>query len=48
MPKWLNVIGIVLCLTLAISFGGETFAISSGTLAIALAARWLWQRGKSL
>jgi APA family basic amino acid/polyamine antiporter len=48
MPKWLNVVGIILCLTLAISFGWETFAISSGILALALVARWLWQRGKSL
>ena len=48
MPRWLNVVGITLCLTLAISFGWETFAISSGILALALVARWLWQRGKSL
>ena len=48
MPRWLNVVGILLCLTLAFSFGWETFAISSGILALALVARWLWPSGKSL
>jgi APA family basic amino acid/polyamine antiporter len=47
MPKWLNLFGIVLCATLAISFGLETFAISSGILAIAFVARWLWQSKQS-
>lgn len=48
MPKWLNVIGIILCITLAISFGLETLLISVGILAVAATARWLWQRNKSL
>ena len=48
MPRWLNVSGILLCLTLAISFGWETFAISSGILALAAAVRGLWQRQNSL
>lgn len=48
MPKWLNVIGIILCITLAISFGWETLVISVGILALAATGRWLWQRNKSL
>ena len=48
MPRWLNVVGILLCLTLAISFGLETFAISVGLLGLAAAVRGLWQRRNSL
>ena len=48
MPRWLNVVGILLCLTLAISFGWETFAISVGILGLAAAVRGLWQRRNSL
>lgn len=48
MPKWLNVLGIALCLTLAISFGWETLIVSTGILGLAAAVRWLWQRNKSL
>ena len=44
MPKWLNAIGVVLCVTLAVSFGWETFAISLGILALAWLARALWNR----
>ena len=42
-PRWLNLFGIALCLTLAISFGIETFIISVGILAMALGTRWLWR-----
>jgi APA family basic amino acid/polyamine antiporter len=48
MPKWLNWLGIFLCLTLAVSFGFETLTISFGILALAFLARWLWHRGQSL
>jgi APA family basic amino acid/polyamine antiporter len=41
-PVWLNYLGIVLCLGLAISFGIETFAISCGILGLAFASRRLW------
>jgi len=46
-PRWVNVIGIGLCLTLAISFGIETFAISLTILALAFGSRWLWRRQTS-
>ena len=42
-PRWLNLFGIALCLTLAVSFGIETFIISAGILAMALGTRWLWR-----
>lgn len=48
MPKALNVVGIVLCVTLAISFGFETIAISTGILALAFITRGLWLRVKAL
>lgn len=48
MPKALNVVGIVLCVTLAISFGFETIGISTGILALAFIARGLWLRVKAL
>jgi APA family basic amino acid/polyamine antiporter len=41
-PVWLNYLGIVLCLGLAISFGIETFTISCGILGLAFASRGLW------
>lgn len=47
VPRWLNVLGITLCLTLAISFGIETFAISTGILGLAFASRWLWLKQTS-
>lgn len=48
MPKWLNVVGVVLCVLLAASFGPETVAISAGFLAFTFFIRWLWRRGKAL
>ena len=44
VPRMLNVLGLLLCLTLAISFGMETFLISFGILGAAFTIRWLWQR----
>jgi hypothetical protein len=44
VPRMLNVLGLLLCLTLAISFGMETFLISVGILGAAFTIRWLWQR----
>ena len=41
-PRWLNVFGAVLCASLALSFGLNTFLISTGILALAFAIRWLW------
>lgn len=43
MPRWLNLLGIALCLTLAFSFGWQTVTISVAILALALASRWLWR-----
>jgi APA family basic amino acid/polyamine antiporter len=48
MPRWLNILGIALCVIVAGSFGLETFAISSGILATALVIRWLWRQVRSL
>ncbi len=48
MPKWLNLVGLALCVVLAISFGAETVLISIGILILAFAARRLWQSIKSL
>ena len=47
-PRWVNVLGLVLCAALALSFGISTTLISLGILALALTVRWLWQRSKSL
>ena len=47
MPKWLNVLGILLCVTLAVSFGAETFAVSLGILGVAWGARTLWKQQRS-
>lgn len=47
-PRWVNVLGLLLCAALAVSFGIPTTLISLGILALALAARWLWHRRPSL
>ena len=47
MPKLLNYLGALLCLALALAFGLETFAISSGILATAWLVRALWRKAKS-
>lgn len=47
MPKLLNYLGALLCIALALAFGLETFAISSGILAIAWLLRNLWRKTKS-
>lgn len=44
VPRWLNILGLALCLALAVSFGIETFAISVGLLGAAFTIRWLWLR----
>ena len=44
MPRWLNILGIALCLTLAFSFGWQTVVVSFGILGVALAIRWLWRK----
>jgi APA family basic amino acid/polyamine antiporter len=44
VPRWLNYLGAVLCLGLAISFGIETVAISFGILGLAFASRRLWTK----
>ena len=47
MPKTLNYMGAVLCITLAIAFGIETFAISTGILLAAWVIRALWRARQS-
>lgn len=47
VPRLLNVIGIILCLSLALAFGLSTFLISVAVLAIALILRTLWRRLKT-
>ncbi|MEY4452051.1 MAG: hypothetical protein RLZZ380_1172 [Actinomycetota bacterium] len=42
MPRWLNVVGLLLCIALALSFGITTFLISVGILAAAYVLRGLW------
>ncbi|MEO0313242.1 MAG: hypothetical protein RL140_472 [Actinomycetota bacterium] len=42
MPKLLNYLGALLCITLAIAFGIETFVISTGILLTAWGIRALW------
>ena len=47
VPRWLNVLGLLLCAMLALSFGLVTFAVSVGILGSAFAVRWLWSRANS-
>ena len=47
MPRALNYLGALLCVTLALAFGLETFAISTGILAVAWLLRTLWRKTKS-
>lgn len=42
VPRWLNALGLVLCTSLALSFGLNTLLVSAGILAVAFFIRWLW------
>jgi APA family basic amino acid/polyamine antiporter len=44
MPRWLNIVGLTLCLLLGIAFGPETLIVSASTVLLALSSRWLWRR----
>jgi APA family basic amino acid/polyamine antiporter len=44
VPRWLNILGLALCLALALSFGIATFAISVGIVGASFTIRWLWLR----
>lgn len=47
VPRWLNVLGILLCTALSISFGWVTLLISGGILATAWGVRALWNQKAS-
>lgn len=47
MPRALNYLGAALCITLALAFGLETFAVSAGILLAAWSLRALWHRTKT-
>ena len=47
VPRWLNVLGILLCSALSISFGWVTLLVSLSILGVAWAARALWTRRAS-
>ena len=47
VPRWLNVLGILLCSALSLSFGWVTLVISAGILGGALGVRALWNKNPS-
>jgi APA family basic amino acid/polyamine antiporter len=47
VPRWINVLGILLCAAISFSFGWVTLLVSSGILVAAWLLRTLWRASKT-